>query len=98
LPFCALGLFIGARVSAKSAPAIVGLFYLPMIYLSGFLIPLPKIVQWIAFVSPAFYLDQLVLRAAGAPSQGAAILHGAARAGVTLLLSALAIRRLARVG
>src|SRR5215472_11928254 len=33
LSFCAIGLFIGARASAKSAPAFVNLAYLPMMHL-----------------------------------------------------------------
>lgn len=97
-PFCALGLLIGTLTSAKSAPAFVNLLYLPMIYLSGFLIPLPKSLQWIALASPAFHLDQLALSAIGAPSQGATAVHIAVLVSVTLLPTVLAIRRLARVG
>src|ERR1017187_2911160 len=41
-PFGAIGLFVGTWASAKAAPALVNLAYLPMIYLSGFLIPMPK--------------------------------------------------------
>jgi ABC-2 type transport system permease protein len=97
-PFCAIGLFIGSWASGKSAPAFVNLFYLPMIYLSGFLFPLPKSVQWVARISPAFHLHQLVLSAMGAPSEGAPMIHVAVLAGVTVGLTALAVRRLARVG
>jgi ABC-2 type transport system permease protein len=97
-PFGAIGLFIGTWASAKSAPAFVNLLYLPMIYLSGFLIPLPKSFQWIESISPAFHLHQLALRAIGAPSLGSPLLHVAVLAGVTLTLTALAVRRLARVG
>ena len=97
-PFCALGLLIGTWTTAKSAPAFVNLLYLPMIYLSGFLIPLPKSLQWIALVSPAFHLDQLALSAIGAPSQGATAVHIAVLVGVTLAPTVLAVRRLARAG
>ncbi len=97
-PFCALGLVIGTLTTAKSAPAFVNLLYLPMIYLSGFLIPLPKSLQWIALVSPAYHLDQLALAAIGAPSQGPNAIHVAVLVGVTLAPTLLAIRRLARVG
>ena len=48
LPFCALGFFVGSLASAKSAPAFVNLFYLPMIYLSGILFPMPKSAEWIS--------------------------------------------------
>jgi len=98
LPFSAIGLFIGTRASGKAAPAFVNLLYLPMIYLSGFLIPLPKSIQWIEFASPAFYLHQLVLRVEGGSSHDSAITNVAVLLGVTLLLGLLAIRRLARVG
>jgi ABC-2 type transport system permease protein len=98
VPFCAMGLFIGTRCAGKSAPAFVNLFYLPMIYLSGFLIPLPKSMLWVESLSPAFHLDQLALGAVGAPNLGSPILHLAVLAGVTLTLTGLAIRRLARVG
>lgn len=98
LPFCALGLFIGTRTTGRSAPAFANLAYLAMIYLSGLFFPLPKAAQAVALALPAFYLDQLVLRAVGAASHGAPLLHIAVLAGVTMLLGMLAIRRLARVG
>lgn len=98
VPFCALGLLIGTLTTAKSAPAFVNVLYLPMIYLSGFLIPLPKSLQWIALASPAFHLDQLALSAIGAPSQGANVVHLAVLLGVTLLPTVFAVRRLTRVG
>ena len=97
-PFCAMGLFIGTWTTAKSAPAFVNLIYLPMIYLSGFLIPLPKSLLWIERCSPAYYLDQLVLGALGALSQTPAGISIAILAGLTLVLSVFAIRRLKRVG
>lgn len=98
LPFCALGLFIGTRTTGKSAPAIANVIYLAMIYLSGILFPLPKSMQTVALVWPAYHLDQLALRALGAASQGPAMVHVAVLAGMTLLLGILSVRRLARVG
>jgi ABC-2 type transport system permease protein len=98
LPFYALGLFLGTRTSAKVAPAITNIFYLAMIYLSGILFPLPKSMETMALVSPAYHLDQLAFRAVGAPSQGAVMVHVAVLAGMTLLLAGLSVRRLARVG
>jgi ABC-2 type transport system permease protein len=97
-PFAAIGLFVGTWASAKAAPALVNLLYLPMIYLSGFLIPMPKSMEWIERFSPAFHLHQLALRAIGAPSVGAPLAHVAVLATVTAVLTALAVRRLARVG
>ncbi len=97
-PFGAIGLFIGTWASAKAAPALVNVLYLPMIYLSNFLIPLPKSVGWIADFSPASHLHQLVLRAIGEPSSGHPLIHLAVLAWVTIVLTWLAVRRLARVG
>ena len=111
LPFCAVGLFIGTRASAKSAPAFANLAYLPFMHLGGLFYPLPRSVQPLEFISPAFYLDKLALRLAGVPSldqlaigvagpssHGGAILQIAVLAGETLLLTGLSIRRLRRVG
>lgn len=108
LPFCAVGFFIGTRASSKSAPAFINLAYLPMMHLGGLFYPLPKSVQPIEFLSPAFYLDKLGLWVAGVPnldqlasgasgpsSHGSPLLYAAALAGVTLLFGVLAIRRLA---
>jgi len=111
LPFCAVGLFIGTRTSAKSAPAFANLAYLPFMHLGGLFYPLPKSVQPLEFLSPAFYLDKLGLRIAGAPSldqlasgaagpssHGTPILCVVVLAGLTLLMTGWSIQRLARVG
>ena len=111
LPFCAVGLFIGSRASAKAAPAFANLAYLPFMHLGGLFYPLPKSVQPLEFISPAFYLDQLGLRIAGAPSldqlatgvggpssHGGVVVYLIVLAAITLVFTALAIRRLARVG
>jgi ABC-2 type transport system permease protein len=98
LPFCAIGLFIGSWAAGRSAPAFVNLLYLPMIYLSGFLIPLPKTIAPIQLVSPAYHLDRLALWAAGAPGDSTAVVHVAVLVGVTLLFGALALHRFVRRG
>jgi ABC-2 type transport system permease protein len=111
LPFCAIGLFIGTRASAKAAPAFANLAYLPFMHLGGLFYPLPKSVQPLEFTSPAFYLAKLGLRVAGAPSldqlatgaagpssHGGPVVYVAVLAGVTILFTTLAIRRLRRVG
>ena len=98
IPFCAIGLFIGARVSARTAPAIVNLVYLSMVYLSGLFIPLPPAVRWIAVFSPAFRLNQLCLAMAGAASILSQTMHIAALVGVAVLFTGLTMRRLAHLG
>ncbi len=100
LPFCALGLFIGAHFSGSAAPGITNLVYLPMIYLGGLFIPLPPFLQKWVIVWPAFHLQQVAVAVTGAskfqslPPQMA----GAVLLGVTVVFGGLAIRRLARVG
>jgi hypothetical protein len=79
-------------------------------HLGGLFYPLPRSVQALEFISPAFYLDKLALRLIGAPSldqlagvmgpssHGTAVVQIAVLGGVTLIFALLAIRRLARVG
>lgn len=111
LPFCALGFFIGTRSSGKSAPAFVNLAYLPIMHLGGLFYPLPRSVQPIEFLSPAFYLDKLGLRVLGAvsldelsfgvtgpSSRGGAWAYVAVLSGVTLFFGVLAVRRLRERG
>lgn len=98
LPFCAMGFLIGSLASAKAAPAFVNLLYLPMIYLSAILFPLPQSMHWMALISPAYHLDQLALAAMRFPSDGAPAVHLLVLLGVTLVFTLLALRRLARVG
>jgi ABC-2 type transport system permease protein len=100
LPFAAIGLFIGAHVPASVAPAIANLVFLPMLWLSGLFIPLPKFLEPWAVIWPAFHLNQAALGWAGisefsflAPGISAAVLTG-----VTVIFGGLAIRRLARKG
>ena len=101
LPFCALGLTVGAFISGQAAPALVNLIYLPMAFLSGLWVPLqflPKIIQDMAPVWPAHHLAQLVLGALDQPTMGAAWTHVAALLGLTLLCFVIATRRLASSG
>jgi ABC-2 type transport system permease protein len=98
LPFCAIGLFIGTLVTGSAAPGFVNLIYLPMMWLSGLFMPLPKSLQPAAPVWPAYHLLQLSLGALGQPAAGTAWVHVAVLAGLTLALSAVAVNRLARVG
>jgi ABC-2 type transport system permease protein len=96
LPFCALGLFLGTRVSGKAAPAFANLAYLPMLYLSGLFFPLNEGMQKIALVSPAFHLNQLALGVAGLPALGSALGHVVFLGLWTLVFGGLAVRRLGR--
>lgn len=96
LPFCAIGLFIGARVTGRTAPAVVNLVYLPLIYLSGLFIPLPAGIRFVALFSPAFHLNQLALNMAGVGAILSPAMHVAVLAGVTVLFAGLTVRRMSR--
>ncbi|WP_404395362.1 ABC transporter permease [Pseudoalteromonas phenolica] len=64
LPFCMLGLVMGLSFSAKAAPALVNLIYLPISMLSGLWIPItifPEMLQWFAWALPSYHLSQLGL-------------------------------------
>jgi ABC-2 type transport system permease protein len=98
LPFAAIGLFIGAKVSGRTAPAWVNLAYIPMTYLSGLFFPVPEAIRGLALVSPAFHLNQLALQAAGVTAIMPATMHIAALLGVTVLFSGLAAYRVMKMG
>ena len=99
MPFCALGLLIGALVSGSAAPAVVDLVYFPMIYLSGlFPFPLPKALQIAAVFWPAFHLNQLSLAALGLNTYIEAWIAAVVLAVITVVCVVLAARRLTRAG
>ena len=100
VPFAAIGLFIGAYASGSSAPAFANIIFLPMLWLSGLFIPLPKFLEPWAVIWPAFHLNQVALGAAGVSEYSfvAPQISAAALVGVTVLFGGLAIRRLARMG
>jgi hypothetical protein len=84
--------------SGKAAVAFVNLIYVPMMHISGLFYPLPKFLRAISPLWPSYHLQQLVFNALGAPFYGRAGVHIAVLLGVTLLLTLLSMRRLARVG
>ena len=97
LAFAAIGLFIGAYASGAAAPAYANLLFLPMLWLSGLFIPLPKFLEPWVVIWPAFHVNQAALGFAGVsefsfmpPAVSAAVLVG-----VTVVFGGLAIRRLA---
>jgi ABC-2 type transport system permease protein len=101
LPFCAMGLFVGAYVSGQAAPAIVNLIYLPMAFLSGLWFPLqflPAFIRELAPYLPSHHLAQLALGALDLPSSGSTLSHVAALAGVTIVFFTLAMRGLGNRG
>lgn len=101
LPFCAIGLYLGALCSGNAAPAVVNLLFLPMAFLSGLWLPLsmlPGALERIAPVWPAWHLAQLALAAIDyAPAHGL-WMHLLVLGAVAACCFVLAMRRLARVG
>ena len=100
LPFCALGMLVGTLVKGQGAPGLLNLVYLPMAFLSGLWFPLkmlPELLQRIAPLLPSYHLNRIALDAVGisqAPVWGNVLVL----LGVSVLLFALAARRLRRVG
>ena len=97
LPFCAIGMFVGALVSGQASPAIVNLIFLPMAFLSGLWLPLqymPQFLQDSAAIWPAYHLGQMALSTVGAPSVGSFPEHVAVLVAVTLGFFLLAMRRM----
>ncbi|GGF60340.1 ABC transporter permease [Alteromonas lipolytica] len=100
LPFCAMGLFIGLSVSAKAAPAIVNIVYLPMAFLSGLWVPIhlfPASLEMLANVFPAYHLAQLTLAIQGNDSGAPWYLHVAALVAYTLIFLGLSVKQFKRV-
>jgi ABC-2 type transport system permease protein len=95
VPFCGVGFLIGVHASARAVPAVVNLVMIPMLYLSGALFPLPEGVAWMRYFMPPFYLQQLMLAAAGLPAQFviSPFAHAAALLGMVIACVALSLRR-----
>lgn len=86
LPFCAIGLLVGALVRAPAAPAVLNLIYLPMSFLSGLWVPLaflPRALAALAPLWPSWHLAQIALAAIG-------MADGAGTAGHLLILAGVA--------
>lgn len=98
IPFSAIGLFLGAYTSGSASPAVANLLFLPMMWLSGMFIPLPKFLQTQTVFWPSFHLEQLGLHAAGITefAKFPVAMSIACLVGVTVLFGGLAIVRLAR--
>jgi ABC-2 type transport system permease protein len=100
LPFCALGMFVGTLIKGQGAPGMLQLIYLPMSFMSGLWFPLPmlpKFLQQIAPVWPAYHLDRLALASVGMNDEPLAG-HLMVLLGVTAGFTLLAARRLRRHG
>jgi len=99
LPFCAIGLLIGALAKASAAPAIANLIYLPMSFLSGLWVPLqflPHALAALAPLWPSWHLVQLAFAIVGAGDTAGAPGHLLVLGGVAVACAAAARRALSR--
>ncbi len=100
LPFCALGMWVGTLIKGQGAPGLLNLVYLPMAFLSGLWLPLsmlPRTLQQLAPIWPAYHLNALTQAAVGL-GKGPLLGHVMVLAGFTAVFLILATRRLRRVG
>ena len=99
IPFCALGLAIGAWARGRSAVAVVNLVFLPMAMLSGLWLPIymfPDVMQDIALALPAYHHAQLALKVIAMDAGQPVRMHLAVLAAETfvfLAVAALGFRR-----
>ncbi len=78
IPFCVLGLAIGAWTKARAAIAVVNLIFLPMATLSGLLLPIymfPDFMQDFAILFPAYHHAQLALKVIEMDAGQPVVLH-----------------------
>ena len=97
-PACAVGLFIGSWAPASSAAAFANIVYLGMAFLSGLFFPLSGFLHDIRSAWPTYHLSQLARASGGMKSEGEPLVHVAVLAAVTVVLVALAARKLSRKG
>jgi ABC-2 type transport system permease protein len=100
IPFCAMGLMMGALVKGSAAPGFANLAYLPGCYLSGLFFPLPASMHWQTSAWPQFHVNQLAMHAAGVEKFQYVPVTTALVGAIafTVMFSAMAIWRLARKG
>ena len=99
VPFCAIGLMIGAKSNASAAPAFVNLVYLPMAFLSGLWMPLtmmPAFITQIAPLWPSYHLSQMAQMAAGIQPWSDVGIHVAWILGESAVCFAIARRWMAK--
>lgn len=99
-PFCALGLFIGTRVSGSAAPGVTNLAYFPMIYLAGLFFPLPKVLQPWAVIWPTFHLSRIAQAVGHVPivAPHSALISVVVLIALSIVFGGTALRRLSRIG
>ena len=90
IPFATLGFVLGYVATSNSAPAMVNLVAMPMAFLSGLFVPvqfLPKFVQDIAPVMPAYHLAKIGQAIVGMAGSGSILSHVFALAQMTVIFA-----------
>jgi ABC-2 type transport system permease protein len=98
VPFAAIGLCIGTVVGGQGAPAVVNLIYLPMAFLSGLLLPLRVLPEWLQQLAPlwpSYHHLRIAQAAAGTGGTEDLALHIGVLVAVTVAGCLFARRRLA---
>ena len=101
IPFCALGLAIGAWARGRSAVAVVNLVFLPMAMLAGLWLPIsmfPDVMQDIALALPAYHHAQLALKVIAMDAGQSVAVHVSVLAVETLVFLAVAALGFRRAG
>lgn len=99
VPFCAIGLLVGALTRSSAAAAILNLIYLPMSFLSGLWVPLPllpRVLAQLAPLWPSWHLAQIgetLVRAGQGGATGGHLLALTAVAGVFFAVARRALDR-----
>ncbi|MFT4111844.1 ABC transporter permease [Silvibacterium sp.] len=90
VPFAAMGLLISLLVPPTSGPGMINLVYLPMSFASGLWMPLdvlPKWMQHLAPMLPAYHFGQIALHIFGMAKPGISLIgHWEALIGFTCLM------------
>lgn len=101
IPFCALGLAIGAWARGRAAIAVVNLVFLPMSMLSGLWLPIymfPDVMQDIALALPAYHHAQLALKVIAMDAGQSVAVHVSVLVVETLIFLAVAALGFRRAG
>jgi ABC-2 type transport system permease protein len=89
---------MAAVMSLGVIPAFANITYLGMAFLSGLFFPLSGFLHDIRSAWPTYHLSQLARASGGMKSEGQPLVHVAVLAAVTVVLVALAARKLSRKG
>jgi ABC-2 type transport system permease protein len=95
LPFCAIGLFLGMHVSERAATPVINMCMIPMLYLSGSFMPLPKAFAGMAAFTPPYYLQQIMLAVVGNPHHflgGSVTVHWLILAAILVFFTLITVR------